>query len=127
MFLIFINDIDDAVKPLIDIICKFADDTKVAQIVNTDQDRQILQTCLDNLVKWSQNWGIEFNIPKCKVLHVGRNNNNYTYYMNGSMVTNVSQGKDIGVVTHESLKPSTQCLSAAKKANFVLGQISLQR
>ena len=39
MFLIFINDIDDAVKPLIDIICKFADDTKVAQIVNTDQDK----------------------------------------------------------------------------------------
>jgi len=124
LFLIFINDIDDVVKPLIAIKCKFADDTKVAQIVNTDQDRQILQTCLDNLVNWSQNWGMEFNIPKCKVLHVGRNNNNYTYYMNGSMVTNVSQEKDIGVITHESLKPSTQCLSAAKKANFVLGQIS---
>ena len=36
LFLIFINDIDDEVKPLID---KFADDTKVAQIVNTDQDK----------------------------------------------------------------------------------------
>jgi len=42
--------------------------------------------------------------------------------MNGSKAT--SQEKDIGVITHESLKPSTQCLSAAKNANFVLGQIS---
>ena len=124
LFLIFINDIDDVVKPLIDIICKFADDTKVAQIVNTDHDRHILQTCLDNLVKWSQDWGMEFNIPKCKVLHVGKQNNNYIYFMNGTKVTNVSQEKDIGVITHESLKPSTQCLSAAKNANFVLGQIS---
>ena len=44
LFLIFINDIDDVAKPLIDIVCKFADDTKVSQIVNTDQDRQLLQT-----------------------------------------------------------------------------------
>jgi len=36
LFLIFINDVDDVVKPIIDIICKFADDTKVTQIVNTD-------------------------------------------------------------------------------------------
>ena len=42
LFLIFINDIDDVAKPLIDIVCKFADDTKVSQIVNTDQDRQLL-------------------------------------------------------------------------------------
>ena len=94
------------------------------KVIFLDHDRHILQTCLDNLVKWSQDWGMEFNIPKCKVLHVGKKNNNCIYFMNGAKVTNVSQEKGIGVITHESLKPSTQCLSAAKNANIVLGHIS---
>ena len=32
--------------------------------------------------------------------------------------------KDIGVIVHNSLKPSRQCSEAARKANAVLGQIS---
>ena len=63
---IYQYNVDDVLKPLIDMICKFANDTKVAQIVNTDQ---ILQTCLDSFVKWSQDWGMALKIPKCKVLH----------------------------------------------------------
>ena len=124
LFLVYINDIDSAVMMVINIIRKFADDTKVAHTVNSEQDRKTLQSCLDNLVKWSQNWGMEFNIPKCKVIHVGKKNHRFSYFMNGIEVTKTNQEKDIGVMTHESLKPSSQCLLAAKKANFVLGQIS---
>ena len=48
LFLIFINDIDEAVK-LIDLIKKFADDTKAAQGMRTDADRIKLQKALDPL------------------------------------------------------------------------------
>ena len=72
MFLVYINDIDSAVMMLINIIRKFADDIKVAHTVNNEQDRKTLQSCLDNLVKWSQDWGMEFNIPKCKVILLAR-------------------------------------------------------
>jgi hypothetical protein len=40
LFVIFINDIDEVVKK-IDIIKKFADDTKLGHSVVTDQDQQI--------------------------------------------------------------------------------------
>ena len=81
-------------------------------------------TCLDILFQWTIDWGKEFNKPKCKVLHIGRNNNHFKYYLNNIELKSVTEEKDIGVITHASLKPSVQCSNAAKKANFVLGQIS---
>lgn len=39
-------------------------------------------------------------------------------------MTVVEEEKDIGVLIHNSLKPSKQCSEAARKANAVLGQIS---
>jgi hypothetical protein len=56
LFLIFINDIDMAAAD-IDILVKFADDTKVGQEVEEEGDRRALQSALDNLCAWSDNWG----------------------------------------------------------------------
>ena len=56
------------------IIKKNADDTKLGHKVNTKDDRKALQPGLDLLFKWTVDWGMQFNIPNCKVLHVGRNN-----------------------------------------------------
>ena len=42
LFLIFINDIDQAVEQ-IDMIKKFTDDTKVGQVISTSEDRDRLQ------------------------------------------------------------------------------------
>ena len=49
LFSIFINDIDDRVVPIVDILSKFADDTKVGKIISEDEDRQLLQTASDLL------------------------------------------------------------------------------
>jgi ribonuclease P/MRP protein subunit RPP40 len=53
LFVIFINDIDEVVKK-IDIIKKFADDTKLGHSVVTDQDQQNMQEALEALGKLSQ-------------------------------------------------------------------------
>ena len=92
--------------------------------MNNEAYSRVLQLCLDILFQWTIDWGMEFNIPKCKVLHIGRNNNHFKYYLNNIELKSVTEEKDIGVITHASLKPSVQCSNAAKKANFVLGQIS---
>ena len=42
----------------------------------------------------------------------------------GRVLERTVEEKDIGVLIHESLKPSAQCLKAAKKANQVLGQMA---
>ena len=79
LFVIFINDIDNQITNLINIIRKFADDTKLGHKVNNEADSRVLQLCLDILFQWTIDWGMEFNIPKCKVLHIGRNNNHFKY------------------------------------------------
>ena len=121
-FVVYINDLDDgAVPPTV--LNKFADDTKCAHVVSLPSEVANLQTSLDNLVDWSVKWGMTFNVAKCKVMHIGRANNCATYTMGGTVLAETDSEKDVGVKVHKSLKPSTQCSEAARRANAVLGQI----
>lgn len=56
---------------LITIIRKFADDTKLGQVIRSQADRDLLQQCLDKMTAWAKEWGMAFNISKCKVVHLG--------------------------------------------------------
>ena len=51
-----------------DILRKFADDSKLCSTVSTPEERAALQQTLDNLCEWADNWGMEFNVKKCKVM-----------------------------------------------------------
>ena len=53
MFVIFINDLDDCTK-LINVMSKFADDTKLGHTVITDEDQALLQHCISNLLEWAK-------------------------------------------------------------------------
>ena len=78
---------------------------------------------LPNLAKWAKTWDMAFNVKKCKIIHMGHNNPQYSYYMNGAQIDTASMEKDLGVVVESSMKPGKQCAQAAKNANFALGQI----
>jgi Reverse transcriptase (RNA-dependent DNA polymerase) len=82
---VFINDIDNAAA-MVDIIRKFADDTKVGHKVNNEQDQKPLQDALDNLTKWADEWGMDLNIKKCKVVRFGRTNRGFEYKMRGQQL-----------------------------------------
>ena len=75
-------------------------------------------------MEWARTWGMEFNIEKCKVMHMGRTNPKFKYTMGGRTLKVTSEEKDIGVIITDNLKPSTQCAAAAKTAQTVLGQIT---
>ena len=94
LFLIYINDIDEAAE-LIDLLSKFADDTKLCKTVKDNSDRQELQQTLDCLVQWSEKHGMAFNASKCKVLHVGKNNPRFEYRINGIIVKETDSEKDV--------------------------------
>ena len=53
-------------------ILKFADDNKLFKEVRHNTDCEALQRDLDNVVLWAQKWQMQFNVKKCKVMHVGR-------------------------------------------------------
>ena len=120
LFIIYINDIDDCVAGK---ILKFADDTKIYHTVYSDEDVSDLQSDLCNLVEWSNEWQMLFNADKCKVMHMGFNNKQAKYDMNGIQLECVSEEKDLGVIISEDLKWDKQCSEAVKKANRMLGMI----
>jgi hypothetical protein len=124
LFLMFINDIDKAVDVTSSIILKFADDTKVGRVVDTDEQREEMQVTINKLVEWSVDWQMLFNAGKCHLLHLGRGNARQVYTMEGRVLEPVEYEKDVGVVVHESLKPSMQCARAAGRANGILGQLA---
>jgi hypothetical protein len=123
LFLIFINDLDMAAE-LITILKKFADDTKLGQTASTPEEREQLQQALDNLCEWAKRWGMEFNVKKCKVMHIGFNNPAQCYSMDNQQLGVTEEERDIGVSMTRNLKPSAQCAKAAKTAQTVLSQVS---
>ena len=120
LFLLFIDDIDKSVNSFLK---KFADDTKVYREVNCEQDRRELQMDLDNLGNWSENSLMDFNVGKCKVMHIGSKNPKFRYKLNDKELQTVTEEKDLGVLVHNTLKCSFQCDEAVKRGNRILGMI----
>ena len=114
LFLIFINDIDEAVST-IEIIRKFADDTKIGNSMVSMEDKQRLQEALDKLCCWADTWGMSLNTKKCKVMHMGKNNPNHHFVMGGQILDSTEEERDIGVTVSSNLKPSAHCAKAAPR------------
>ena len=121
LFDVYIDDIDLAI--LIAFLRKFADDTKLAMLIRSREDADRFQKDINEICRWADKWAMEFNVEKCKVMHVGRSNPRYEYFMNGAQLSVTEEEKDLGVWTESTLKPTLQCTKAAGNANRVLGMI----
>ncbi|CAM4663342.1 unnamed protein product [Lepidochelys olivacea] len=105
------------------VLIKFADDTKLGGIANLEKDRDIIQEDLDDLVNWSNSNRMKFNSEKCKVMHLGINNKNFSYKLGTHQLEVTEEEKDLGVLVDHRMTMSRQCDMAVKKANGVLGCI----
>ncbi|MEW8548554.1 MAG: reverse transcriptase family protein [Candidatus Thiodiazotropha sp.] len=115
LFILYVNEIPELIQGTAKL---FADDTKV---FDKASKKVILQRDLDILYTWSSEWLLKFNESKCKVMHVGRNNPRHDYKIGNTTLEKVSEECDLGVYLTEDLKPSLQCVKAAKKASSALG------
>ncbi len=124
LFVVFINDLPDY---LTNIVYMFADDTKVFAKVSNDEDRQSLQDDLDKLMEWSSNWQLGFNISKCKVMHLGNDNQHFSYYMGSEPplyeLESTLVEKDLGVHVDNELNFDHHVTECVKQANKTLGLI----
>ena len=121
LFNLFIDDIDETADGAL--VLKFADDTKIAQIVENAGEAERMQATIDNLAEWASKWGMAFNAAKCKVLHGGNRNPRWEYEMDGTAIGEAMEEKDLGILVVPSMRPSRQCAAAAKAANYALGQL----
>jgi hypothetical protein len=122
LFLIFINDLDAEVR-MIEVVKKFADDTKIGKTVQSEEDKLELQRAIDSLTEWAEKWGMAFNVAKCKIMHFGHENPGFEYTMSGQKLDTTEEERDIGVMVTKNLRPSAQCAKAARTATTVLSQL----
>ena len=120
LFLVYINDLDKGVESN---MYKFADDTKLCRVIQTEEDAKVLKDDISKLYKWSQDWQMLFNVDKCTVMHMGKKNRKFRYEMNGIQLKEITEERDLGVLVHASATTSMQCAKAASKGNQVLGMI----
>jgi ribonucleases P/MRP protein subunit RPP40 len=92
--------------------------------VNITLVLRIKKTEKTGLLEWAKQWGMRFNVAKCKVMQVGRRNMPHTYSLDGVDLDQTEEERDIGVLVSKNLKPGAQCCKAARTATTVLGQIT---
>ena len=125
LFIYYINDLPSVTNKEVHI---FADDTKAYSEINSLEDKNQLQTCLNNLMGWSDKWLLRFNSDKCKVLHMGKNNPKHKYYINNDNqqheLTETICEKDLGVHIDSNLNFHEHISKTASKARTLAGMIN---
>ena len=66
---------------------------------------------------------MEFNVDKCKAMHIGSRNKQFSYMMKGHQLDVVTNEKDLGVIISSNLKVAEHCYDAYSKANKMLGLV----
>ncbi len=125
LFLIFINDLPEVINAAVRIFAD--DDTKIFQPINERADQQKLQENLGRLEEWADTWKMPFHPEKCKVMHIGKEIEQfrYTKLANGYSVPleYTDEEKDLGVIVDNSLCFEQHCEAAINKANRILSVI----
>ena len=121
LFLLFINDLPDAVSEG-SAVRLFADDCALYRDIKSAADAIQLQEDLNNLQKWEADWLMEFHPKKCQVLNITNKRNVIThpYSIHGHTLDVVDSTKYLGVHIHKSLKWNHHIDQVAKKANNTL-------
>ena len=87
------------------------------------EGRERLQDSLDGLTKWTEEWLMQFNEGKCKVIHMGKNNPHYQYYLNKCLLEKTDAEKDLGVIIDKDLSFDMHISESVKRASKIAGLI----
>ena len=125
LFILYVNDLPDQVHSY----CKlFADDAKLYKDLRNLEDFETIQEDLNLLCRWTIDWLMTFNVAKCKVLHIGKDNPLFEYEMmdtnaNSHKLKTVESEKDLGVYIQNNLKFDQHISHSVNRANKLVGLI----
>jgi len=130
LFVIFINDLPLKCGDTSEMFL-FADDAKLYKCIRSVSDYCLLNQCCKDVFTWSENWLMNLNISKCKVLSICHNHSNIIKFNYGFDIPN--QGattleheeniKDLGLLMDSGLSFDEHILDKVAMANKMLGII----
>ena len=118
LFIIFINDLT---KCCINDNCKiyvFADDAKCLSRIKSYQDCEILQSTLNAIESWSNEWQLSLALNKCKVIsfYCRKAIVNFQYSLFNFTLSYVDNITDLGIILTSDLSFSKQIDKVCSKA-----------
>lgn len=124
LFVLFINDIIQAIGDKV-FVSLFADDVKIAKIINIDLDIVTLQEAINQLKNWCETNRLSLNLYKCPVLSITRRNVTQTvqhrYQFGDYNFTNVTEQKDLGILIDSKMNFAQHIITICSKAQSALG------
>jgi hypothetical protein len=123
--LFYINDLPQGFYSTVGL---FADDTVVYLTVSSDSDCSKLQSDLDKLAKWENNWKMEFHPEKCTVLTVSEKRNpvKWNSTLHGHILAHETFIKYLGCTISIYLNWSEHINNTTNKASRSLGYLHIK-
>ena len=122
LFLLFINDLpEEAISELL----LYADDAKIYRVIQSDEDREILQKDLHSMSIWADKWLLNFHPDKLKKLTISRSEYQVErrYCVGGDLVKDVKSEVDLGVCVDTDLNFNENRKLKIGKATRMVGAI----
>ena len=121
LFLLYINDLPETITCNVE-LKMFADDVKVYNVGLLDPDE--IQASLAKIEQWSLMWQLLIAGNKTVVLHIGKNNPEESYVLDGQVIDATPEVRDLGIMidrnlTFQSHVKNVMC-SAFLRANHIL-------
>ena len=116
LFLLYINDLPAYTKH--STIRLFAHDCMLYRNIDSDEDRLKLQEDLDGLLKWEEDWKMQFHPEKCIQLSITlkRKPVDTSYYMRKHQLEKCSSAKYLGVTISSNLSWSNHIETITSRA-----------
>ena len=125
LFNLYVSDLPKIFK-----FCKclmYADDLKLYQTIESQNDCNYFQADLQSLYSWVCEWEMSLSLPKCFVItFTNKFNKIYPktdYNINGSVLQRVVEAKDLGIIFDSRLTFTIHTKKVKNKANKMLGFI----
>ena len=120
LFLAYINDLPEQITSNSRL---FADDTAVDRKIQSRSDQEKLQSDLNSLEDWENQWDMAFHPDKCQVLQVSNKKKKYDfqYQLHNQNLQIVSSSKYLGVTIQDNGKFDVHINNIANASNKMLG------
>ena len=114
LFILYINDIINNFHSAK--VRMSADDLTIYAVANNFHDEENLQSELDNLVKWADEWQLKINFEKFHIIHQSTKNNNFTNKLDSQYIERSRCEKILGVLLDCNLSYREHVYETVKKS-----------